>query len=164
MEESKVWIPQNGAVPEDQGSAQDRNRKPWENQAKSTKPKVDEPEVETMVPTGGATSARDFVPGYKLKGLVYGVEDRPPIQIALVCAFQVSYCQGHLFQDHFCVSRSVSCFKVIFTFQGQFRVSRSVLCLKVRFSWRKLCFRQNQWFSCDRSRVEVKGQNLSLDI
>ena len=28
-------------------------------------------------------------PGYKMKGLVYGVDDRPPFQIAIVCAFQV---------------------------------------------------------------------------
>ena len=27
--------------------------------------------------------------GYKMKGLVYGVDDKPPLQIALVCAFQV---------------------------------------------------------------------------
>ena len=28
-------------------------------------------------------------PGHKMKGLVYGVDDRPPFQIAIVCAFQV---------------------------------------------------------------------------
>ena len=28
-------------------------------------------------------------PGYKMKGLIYGVNDRPPFQIALVCALQV---------------------------------------------------------------------------
>ncbi len=52
-------------------------------------------------PLEGA-GGKDFVPGYKLKGLVYGVDDRPPLQIALVCAFQVSYCQGQ-----FRISRSV---------------------------------------------------------
>ena len=30
-------------------------------------------------------------PGYKMKGLVYGVDDRPPFQIAIVCAFQVGW-------------------------------------------------------------------------
>ena len=29
-------------------------------------------------------------PGFKKRGLVYGVDDRPPLNIALVCAFQVS--------------------------------------------------------------------------
>ena len=29
-------------------------------------------------------------PGFKRKGLIYGVDDRPPLNIALVCAFQVS--------------------------------------------------------------------------
>ena len=32
---------------------------------------------------------QETIPGYKRQGLVYGVEDRPPFQIALVCAFQV---------------------------------------------------------------------------
>ena len=31
-----------------------------------------------------------FKHGYKKKGLVYGVDDRPPFQIAVICAFQVS--------------------------------------------------------------------------
>ena len=31
-------------------------------------------------------------PEYKMKGLIYGVNDRPPFQIALVCALQVGIC------------------------------------------------------------------------
>ena len=32
----------------------------------------------------------DEEPGFKKKGLVYGVNDRPPFNITIVCAFQVS--------------------------------------------------------------------------
>ena len=32
---------------------------------------------------------REDLPGYKMKGLVYGVDDRPPLQIAIICALQV---------------------------------------------------------------------------
>ena len=35
-------------------------------------------------------SKKENLPGHKRKGLIYGVDDRPPLQIAIICAFQVS--------------------------------------------------------------------------
>ena len=37
---------------------------------------------------------REDLPGYKMKGLVYGVDDRPPLQIAIICALQVGVVQS----------------------------------------------------------------------
>ena len=37
---------------------------------------------------------RENLPGYKMKGLVYGVDDRPPLQIAIICALQVGVVQS----------------------------------------------------------------------
>ena len=39
---------------------------------------------------------KENLPGHKRKGLIYGVDDRPPLQIAIICAFQVSAAQQYV--------------------------------------------------------------------
>ena len=51
---------------------------------------VDE-NVKTEENSGNSEKEEKPKPGYKMKGLVYGVDDRPPFQIAIVCAFQVGW-------------------------------------------------------------------------
>ena len=57
-------------------------------QENSIKPNSVAVDIDNEIETEKTKGIRE--PGYKRKGIIYGVDDRPPFQIAIICAFQVS--------------------------------------------------------------------------
>ena len=78
MEENNIWKPRNSYNMEDSSVPLRKD----EDLAKPSGVTVDMDKDERK--------EEKIQPGFKKKGLVYGVDDRPPLNIALVCAFQVS--------------------------------------------------------------------------